>query len=187
MIEKREDEWQELETKAERMLENPWLLPRDAILKFYKPILRLWEYPSFSPYKVWVFCKPDFRTINPQTLIIRKVIWDRNADFDRLEKPLEGLKKGFDTIPRFEIKSVEISKGIFDEIFSELKQIQFPAFANYGKTIGIDGVRYGIETFDFTHRTNISWWSHYPEEWQNLVEWFEKTTDFLQAKFSKVS
>ena len=123
MIEKREDEWQELETKAERMLENPWLLPRDAILKFYRPILRLWIYPSFSPYKVWIFCKPDFRKINPMTFIIREVTWDRNADAQRLNNPLEGLKKGFHTEPEIELKSIEIEKEMFDKIFSELKQI----------------------------------------------------------------
>lgn len=186
MIENRQEEFQVLESKAMRLLENPDLLPKDALLKFYKPILRLWIYPSFSPYKVWIFCEPDFRTIKPDNLIIREIIWDRNEDSRRFTNPLEGLKKGFHTEPELLTKSVEIEKQVFDKIFNELKQIPFPAFANYNKTIGIDGVRYGVETFDTTHRTNISWWSHYPEEWQGLIEWFEKTTNFLQEKFSKI-
>lgn len=97
------------------------------------------------------------------------------------------MKKGVHTEPEIEIRSIEIEKEIFDKFFSELKQIEFPAFANYRKSIGIDGIRCGIETFDTTHSTNISWWSVYPKEWQNLVEWFEKTTGFLQAKFSQVN
>lgn len=187
MIEKREKEWRELESRALSLLENPNLLAKDAVLKFYEPILRLWIYPSFSPYKVWVFGEPDFQTKKAKNLIIREVIWDRNTDFKRLANPLEGLKKGFDAEPNFEIKSVEIQKEAFDKIFSELEQIRFPAFAGYKKTIGIDGIRYGIETFETTHRTNVSWWSVYPEEWQNLVEWFEKITGFLQAKFSEIN
>lgn len=187
MIENRSEEFQEIESKAMRLLENPNRLPKDAILKCYKQILRLWIYPSFSPYKVWIFNEPDFRTIKPNNIIIRQVIWDRNTDYQRLSNPLEGLKKGFHIEPNLEIKSVEIKKECFDEIFEELKQIQFPAFANYGKTIGIDGISCGIETFDFTHTTNISWWSVYPKEWQNLVEWFEKTTDFLEDKFSNIN
>lgn len=164
MIEKRDKEWQELESKAENLLQNSGLLPKDAILKFYNPILRLWIYPSFSPYKVWIFYEPDFRTIQPENLIVRQIIWERDADGQRLNNPLEGLEKGFHTEPKLEIESTEIKKEIFTKIFSELQQIHFPAFANYRKSVGIDGIRYGIETFDFTHKTNISWWSIYPEE-----------------------
>lgn len=185
MIEHREKEWQELESKAVKLLNNPYLLPKDAILKFYQPILRLWIYPSFSPCKVWIFNEPNFRTIKPKTLIVRQVRWDGNADYERLNNPLEGLKKGFHTEPKLEIESIEITKEVFGKIFSELQQIQFPAFANYRKSVGIDGIRYGVETFDFTDRMNISWWSVYPEEWQNLVDWFEKTTDYLQTELFK--
>jgi hypothetical protein len=96
------------------------------------------------------------------------------------------LKEGFHTEPKLEIKAIEITKETFNKIFNDLQQIQFPAFANYGKSVGIDGIRYGIETFDFTHRTNISWWSYYPEEWQSLVDWFENMTKFLEEEFSKI-
>lgn len=185
MLEKREKEWRKLESEAENLLNNPYLLTENATSKFYKPILRLWIYPSFSPYKVWIFNEPDFRTVKPNNLIIRQIIWDREADYQRLANPLEGLKKGFHINPDFETKSAEIQKENFDEIFENLKRIHFPAFANYGKAIGLDGVRYGIETLDFSHRTNISWWSVYPEEWKNLIDWFEKTTNYLESAFSK--
>jgi hypothetical protein len=185
MVENRQEEWQMLESKAMQMLEKPRLLPKDAILKFYEPILRLWIYPSFSPYKVWIFYEPNFRTIALSNLIIREITWDRGKDYERLTNPLTGLKKGFDTEPRFEFKSFEIEKETFDRFFSELKQIEFSAFANY-KMIGIDGVTSGIETIGFICNTRISWWSNYPKEWKNLVGWFENTTDFLQGEFSKV-
>lgn len=173
-----------LEEEAMRMLENPSLLPKeDAILKFYEPILRLWTYPSFSPYKVWVFCEPNFRTINPSDLIIRKVIWDRHTDLDRLANPLEGLKKGFDTEPRLVIRSTKVEREIYENLYSKLNEIKFSAFASEG-TFGVDGESYGIESFCFSNSTRVSWWSVYSDEWQNLVEWFRKTTEFLENKFS---
>ncbi len=186
MIEKREKEWQELETKAFQMLENPSFLSKDTILKFCQPILRLWIYPSFEPHKMWIFYEPDFRTIQPKTLIVRQVVWDRNDDGQRLNDPLKGLKEGFHTEPTFEIKSIEITKENFNKMFDELQNIQFPAFANYKKSIGIDGVRCGIETYDFTHHTNIYWWSVYPKEWQNLVNWFNEAKHFLEIEFSEI-
>lgn len=185
MIEKREKEWHDLAARAEKMLNNPKLLRTEAILKFYQPILRLWIYPSFEPYEVWTFCEPNFATIRPTNLKVINAVWDQNEDYRRLSDPLKGLKEGFHVEPQIDVRSIEITKKTFDEIFFELQKIQFPAFANYRKSVGIDGIRYGVETFDFTHRTKISWWSVYPEEWQSLIDWFEKTTKFLESEFSK--
>lgn len=187
MIEKREKQWLELEAKAEKLLENPYLLPKEAILKFYSPVLRLWTYPSFEPYKVWIFSEPDFRTIRPKNLKIIRAFWDRNEDYRRLSHPLEGLKKGFHSEPEIEVRSIEITKEVFEQIFCELKQIRFPAFSNYRRIMGTDGVQSGIETFDLTHRTTVSWWSVYPEEWEGLIDWFEKTIAFLECEFSKLN
>lgn len=185
MRENRPEDWQQLQLKAREILDNPDLLPKDALLKFYQPLLRLWIYPSFAPNKAWLFYKPNFRTINSKIFIVREVTWDGNADYKRLANPLEGLKRGFHSEPEIAIKSIEIEQQIFEEIFSDLKTIQFPAFASYG-SFGIDGTSYGIETFDFTGNTRISWWSHYPTEWQNLIEWFQKTTRYLEQSFSTV-
>lgn len=186
MIEKRQNQWNLLEDKALKMLATLDLLPKEAVLKFYQPILRLWIYPSFEPYRVWHFCKPDFKTINPKKIRIIKAVWNRNEDSRRLGDPLKGLKEGFELEPRIEVSSIEIEMEFFETIFDELKQIQFPAFANYRNSIGIDGVRSGIETFDFTHRTTISWWSVYPTEWQKIVDWFEKVRKFLEEKFNQL-
>jgi hypothetical protein len=185
MIEKRQKEWYELEAKAEKLLNDPRLLPKEAILKFYEPVLRLWIYPSFEPYKIWVFSEPNVKTIRPDKLKVIRAIWQRGEDYQRLNDPIRGLKEGFHTEPKLEVQSIDLTKELFDMIFSKLQQIQFSVFANYRKSVGVDGVRYGIETFNSTHRTNISWWSVYPEEWQSLIDWFEQTTDFLENEFSK--
>lgn len=183
MFEKRENEWNLLEDKALKMLANIHLLPKDAILRFYRPVLRLWIYPSFEPHQVWFFSEPDFKTINPKTFRIIKAVWDRNEDYKRLSNPFKGLREGFGSEPKIEVSSIEIEREFFENLFNDLQTIPFPAFANYRKSIGIDGVRSGIETFDFTHRTTISWWSIYPTEWQKIVDWFEKTVDSIEKKF----
>lgn len=184
MIEKREKDWEILEQRAVKTLESSYLLCKDVILKFYKPILRLWIYPSFEPYQVWYFSEPDFKTISLKNFKVIQGIWNRNEDFQRLNNPIEGLKKGFETEPKIEVSSIEIEKEVFEKIFDELRQIQFSAFANYRKSIGIDGVRCGIETFDFTHTTNISWWSVYPKEWQRLIDWFDATILLIRERFN---
>ena len=184
MIERCEKEWSELENKAFELLRSFRLLSKKEVSKLYNPMLRLWIYPSFQPYQVWYFCEPHFKAAHLKNFKIIGAIWDRNEDYRRLSDPLKGLKEGFEAEPRIEVSSIEIEREFFEKIFDELKQIQFPAFANYRKSIGIDGVRSGIETFDTTHKTSISWWSVYPDEWQNIIDWFEKTVDLIEEKFN---
>ncbi len=185
MIEKRQKEIKELEENAMQILDNPELLPKDSAFNFWNPILRLWVYPSFETYKVWVFYEANYQTIKLTDISIREITWDRLADLERLMNPLEGLKKGFDTKPQIESKSVKIEAESFKDIFNSLQNIDFPAFANYKRNIGVDGVYYGIETIDFTHNTTVSWWSVYPKEWEKLIEWFEKVTNFLEETFAE--
>ncbi len=185
MIEKREKEWQELETKARQMLADPRLLPKDETTKHFAPVLHLWISPTFTPEKHWVFYKPQPQ-INPLPKpFVRQMVWQRQTDFKRLNDPLTGLKEGFHAEPTFETKTVGIEPEIFNNLHDRLSEIRFPAFAK-DEILGLDGERFGIETLGFYHQTKVSWWSAYPKEWQELVSWFEKTEAFLKAEFSKI-
>lgn len=184
MLEKREKEFQELEQKALRMLENPKLLPNDETTKNFTATLHLWISPSFTPDKHWYFYKPH-RRLNPQPKpFIRQMIWQKQNDFQRLNDPLIGLKEGFHTEPTFEIKKIEIEKEFFEKLNKQLSEISFPPFVE-DEMLGLDGQQSGIETLGFYHRTRVSWWSVYPKEWQSIVEWFEKTRHYLETEFSK--
>lgn len=99
MIERREKEWAELESKATDLIEHPDLLPKGEHLRGFVPRFRLWRYPAFESYQLWiVYQKSDLQAV------ARKVMWDRIADMTRLSNPLEGLKKGFHTNPNLNIK-----------------------------------------------------------------------------------
>lgn len=183
MTEKREKEFQELEQKALRMLENPRFLPEDETTRNFVPTLHLWIAPTFTPDRHWYFYEPQ-RQLNPQPKpFVRQMIWQRQSDFQRLNNPLTGLQRGFHTEPTFEIKKFEIEKEMFENLHRQLSEISFPAFAK-DEILGLDGERFGIETLGFYHQARVSWWSVYPKEWQNIVEWFEKTKGFLENEFS---
>ena len=182
MIEKREKEWQELEAKARQMLGNLHLLPKDETTKNFAPTLHLWITPTFTPEKHWVFYKPRPQ-INPQpNPFVRQLIWQKQSDYKRLNNPLTGLQEGFHADPTFETKTVEIEKEMLDALHQQLSEIRFPAFAR-DKILGLDGERCGIEILGFYHQARVSWWSVYPDDWQELVRWFEKIQTFLEEKF----
>lgn len=185
MIEKREKEFQELRQKVLRMFENPKFLPNDETTKNFTPTLHLWIAPTFTPDKHWFFYKPQ-RQLNPQPKpFVRQLIWQRQNDFQRLNDPLVGLKEGFHADPTFEIKKIEIERNFLENFHKQLSEISFPAFVE-DDILGLDGEKSGIETLGLYHRARVSWWSVYPQEWQNIVEWFEKTRRFLENEFSKI-
>ncbi|HRH42198.1 MAG TPA: hypothetical protein PKY82_11275 [Pyrinomonadaceae bacterium] len=184
MIENREKEWQELEQKASQILNNPTLLPKDAINKHFDPTLHLWISPTFTPEKHWVFYQPQPQ-INPQSQpIVRQIIWQRDADFQRLNNPLVGLQQGFQAEPAFEIKTIEIEREFFRKIHTQLSKIQLLPFIQE-EIGGRDGEIFGIETLGFYHNAKISWWSEYPEEWKELADWYEKIKTLLEEKLNK--
>jgi hypothetical protein len=183
MIENREKEWQELHTKATQMLENPRLLPKDETNKLFIPILHLWISPTFTNEKHWVFYKPQTQINPPPKPFVQQLIWRKDADFQRLNNPLIGLQEGFHIEPTFEIKTVEIENEIYQKFYESLAKIELPAFIKE-EVFGLDGENFGIETLGFYHNAKITWWSAFPKEWQNLVEWFEKIRKFLEENFN---
>ena len=183
MLEKREKEWFELEAKAKQMLENVRLLPQAETTKNFVPTLHLWISPTFTPEKHWIFYKPRPQ-INPQPQpLVRQLIWQKQRDFNRLNDPLTGLREGFHAEPTFETKTVEIEKETLETWHQQLSEIRFPAFAR-DEVFGLDGETFGVEIIGFYHQARVAWWSVYPQEWQKLVDWFEKIQDFLEEKFN---
>lgn len=172
MTENREDQRQQLEATAQQILDNPRLLPRDFAAKHFNPTLHLWISPTFTPEKHWVFYEPQAQ-INPQPKpIVRQFIWNERFDFEHLP-----------TEPTFEIKTVEIELEKLRSWQNQLSKISFPAFISEDYN-GRDGEIVGIETLNFFHSAKISWWSEYPAEWQNLVDWYEKVRKFLEENFN---
>lgn len=183
MLEKREKEWQELEAKVKQILENPRFLPKDETTKQFIPTLHLWIAPAFSSDKHWFFYEPRVQ-LNPQPKPrVRQLCWKKQDDFKRLNNPLIGLKEGFHSEPSFDIKTVEIDKEIFKKFHNQLSNIRLPAFVK-DDFLGLDGEHFGVETLGSYHNAKISWWSSYPEEWQELVEWYAKVREFLEGKFN---
>ena len=183
MIENREKEWQQLESTARQMLDNPRLLPIDSITKNFTPTLHLWISPTFTPEKHWVFYQPQPH-INPQpTPIVQQIIWQKDADFQRLNNPLIGLQNGFHSEPTLEIKTIEIENEKFQKLLTQLSKVYLPPFIQ-PEMNGRDGEVCGVETLDYFYSGRITWWSEHPKVWQDLANWFEKVRKFLEEHFN---
>jgi len=180
MIEKLEKEWKELERKALQMLENPRLLHKDSQVENFSQTLHLWISPTFTPEKHWVFYQPQAQINPPPKPSVQQIIWQRNADFQRVKNSPEA----FHDEPTFEIKTIEIEKENYSKIRSELSKIKLSPFIEVEMN-GRDGEICGVETLDSFYSGRIVWWSEYPEEWKELADWYEKVKKFLEEKFNE--
>lgn len=182
MIENRENEWQNLQTKMTQMLEKPRLLPKDLQIKNFNQTLHLWVSPTFTPEKHWIFYTPQLQ-INPQPKpMVQQIIWQRETDFQRLNDPLIGLQEGFHIEPTFEIKTIEIESEFYRKLRAELAKIKLPPFIEEEMN-GHDGEIFGMETLNLFYSGRITWWSSPPVKWKELVDWYEKVRRFLEEKF----
>jgi hypothetical protein len=185
MTKNREKEWQNLLTKATQMLENPHLLPTDRKNKQFNPTLHIWISPTFTPDKHWVFYTPQHQ-LNPQPKpIVRQIVWRKELDYPRLMNPETDLQDEVQLEPTFEIKTIEIEKEDFDKIRCELEKIAVSPFIS-DEILGLDGEHFGVETLGFYHNAKITWWSSFPEEWKELVDWFKRVNGFLDKHFSDI-
>jgi hypothetical protein len=183
MTENREKEWLNLLSKATQMLDNPRLMPKDLQIQQFNQTLHLWISPTFTPDKHWIFYKPQSQ-INPQPkIIVQQIIWEKREDFQRLINSAFDLQDEFQLEPTFEINTIEIEQESFVKLYNELSKIQLPPFINV-ETNGRDGEFFGIETLDLFYSGRITWWSSYPDEWEELVDWYAKIRKFLEEKFN---
>ncbi|MCD9185604.1 MAG: hypothetical protein LUM44_04170 [Pyrinomonadaceae bacterium] len=180
MRENQDREWENLLTKVTQMLENPRLLPKDLQVKQFSQTLHLWISPTFTPEKHWVFYAPQPQIEPPPKPVVQQIIWQRETDFQLVMNSVTD----FQTEPSFEIKTIEIDREFYRKIRTELSKIKLSPFVEVEMN-GRDGEIFGIETLDLFYNGRIVCWSECPNEWQELLDWYEKVRKFLEEKFSE--
>lgn len=173
-----EKEWSELEEKAMYLLSHPHLLPEQKGLGKFHLALRLWHYPAFEKYTVWLV----YRGVKDDTsCLLREVVWDMQDEAERMLNPLEGLKRGFHIEPTFRTRTIEIKREETDNRLAELQSLSLPAFIHSDR-IGLDGESFGIAVGTGFLNAQVSWWCDGPEEWQQVITWFNQMKAYLVAE-----
>ena len=178
MVENRQTEWDELEAKASAILENlePLLIGRSTDRRY--PTLRLSESPSFEPYRVWAVFETTVSGNRPPEAWLRRAVWERGADLQRLRDPMTGLKEGFHTDPSVTFSEAALPRKELAAALSALSALVFPAFAGR-EVIVLDGIRYGIEMFGSSTTVRLSWSRDSVPAYGSLSEWFQNTTNMF--------
>jgi hypothetical protein len=146
--------------KALALLEHPESYPGLPGHAGSRLLLRVWRYPSFTPYFAWaVIASRD-------VLFLRRVVWDQAARIL--------------PTPRTFGCEIPLQKGTFEPIMARLRTIQIPPFLPV-PTIGLDGTSYGVEYGDFILSCKLTWWETPPVEWTPLQQWHTATTQLFES------
>ncbi len=195
-MERRGDEQAELERCAVAKLKAAFdLEPRDA-LSGVSPLVRLWRYPSFEPYRSWLICTslPELNVIAQTAKVrvansidqltkVRQVIWDRPHDMERLIDPMVGLRCGFGSEPQaLKVRDVVLTSAGLLEWFQKGKSLPMPSWQHEGSA-GCDGETFGFESYGFLGRLCVEWWCDGPLDWKPFTDWVAEGRSLLESAF----
>lgn len=159
------DEWSTLERSA-----------RDA-LNAGNWVVRLGMFPSFS--EAWMIgIKPYNRRRPDRTrdvgLEVCCRMWRRHEDAEKLRTPVERLRHPRPLAPTIQSTAATIEREQVDRIEASLEHIRIPVLPSL-EVVGLDGTTYELAARGSMHGSEFQWWSHPPEAWSPLVEWWKGT------------
>jgi hypothetical protein len=134
-LEQRPGERQALETRGQRALEDATQHEPREVVRYLRPLLRLWRYPAFFAHTSWtVFDPPDQADMR----LVRQVQWDRPHDLRRFADPLEGVKQGFHAPPSVGVRDARVADDRLRAHLEELSRLPIPV-AGIEAPFGVDG------------------------------------------------
>jgi len=173
--ENRGHEFLEVERLAVSYMKHPHEMPKAQSLAAWKPIVLLWDFPSFRPYRSWGIFQRRERRASKDLSLVRQITWDRGADAERLSNPLTGLREGFHVQPTLEVRDRPLDTARLERFLDELRSISFPAFCAQG--FGIDGDIFGVAYPQLS--LSVEWWCEGPASWEALTHWAYTMREWL--------
>lgn len=151
------------EDAAIELLQHPETFPSLPERHAANRELCLWRLPAFEPHSSWSI----FRVPRSKDFFLRRLEHD----------PRRGLPTNVEDAHVFGCE-VPISAGLVEDIVASLEGIATPMFRR-PRTMGLDGVSYGLHLGGFFQGTRVNWWSHPSDEWLPLMRLHEQLVERL--------
>ncbi len=175
----------ELERRAIHGIENGDVLQRsDGIRR--RIALHLFikgRYPiSFKGWTIYQhFNSADFNA--DSTYSVMKAGWNWKADMKRADQT---PPTDFKPEPTWNIKQAPLERDAIEARLRKGSAIPVPIVGVLG-AVGKDGADYGLKWDDRSTGVAIYFWSHGPKEWEALINWMRKLTNYLDAELRKAA
>jgi hypothetical protein len=165
-----ENQWAELEARAQRLLEHPKDLEPREVIRLYGSLLRLWHYPVYGSQTTWTILSPGKKASPGSLPMVREVVWDRDADNERLFASAESLTRDTATQPTLRVRDAVLPAPMLDRFLAQGASLSVPVIV-LAKSGGVDGEYFGLETYEVSPFVRLQWWCDGPTEWRHFTDW----------------
>lgn len=164
------DELAALEETASRVLESPF--GQGPSRKTGVLLLRVWQRPSFDAHTSWTLVRSTASAdANPKQYQVREVEWDRMKDLQEHGSVLGRLNVRLHRpSPRLTVRDAMAPASLVDPLLERLETLSLPIVTSANVT-GIDGTRYGLETYGSLGSFHVQWWASGPKSWVGVRLW----------------
>lgn len=143
----------------------------------FATLMRLWHYEDAGQWRAWSISRRS-SAIDASVLLVRKVLWDRPAEFARIAGPrapaaLPPLLSLFEA--RFPVES-------WNSLLQEVTALRVLPLLP-GREIPSGGARerFGLAYRLPTQTVSFEWWGTPPAEWRELAEWSSRALGAMEA------
>jgi hypothetical protein len=166
--------WEQVQARAERLLEHPRdLEPRD-VLRPYSSLWRLWHSPPYGPQTTWTVLLPGRKLHPGSPARVREVTWDRNAEHERLF----GGSGEVTAAPAVRVRDAYLPMDALQELVLEGARLAVPLLA-FVRGPMLDEELFGLETYEVSPFVHVQWWGGGPPGWRHFTEWVARLRGFL--------
>jgi hypothetical protein len=166
--------WDQLQARAERLLEHPKDLPPRDPLRWYGSLWRLWHYPPYGLQTTWTVLLPGRKAPAGVPPRVREVTWDRPGDQERLFGAAEEVGPS----PTVRARDAYLSVEGLQELVLEGGRLAVPLLEFVRRPMP-DEELFGLETYEVSPFVRVQWWGEGPPGWRHFTEWIVRLRAFL--------
>jgi hypothetical protein len=137
------------------------------------PSFRVWHFPPAGPQTSWVLFHGRVDDPLSGTPLVRRVVWDRDADLERLET---GTRRRPTLEPTLTITEREPDTGMLSRVMREATGLGVPQHRLVRPYVSHDRAEFGLEGFDVEGSdgrpiVRIEWDRNPPPDLEALAGW----------------
>lgn len=171
-------------------------VPNDALRQWYfdraelldpEPVrfdvrLRVWRLPSRDTWRHWVVLEPRTSPGDTAAWLVRMTTRKRSAAPSEGERASRVASLIAD---RHSLGLHEVRVGLesLRPLLSSLAALSLPIRAE--RTLGLDGIRSGVEIRNELTEGRFSWWGRGPKEWKSMIGWHDSAVELLGGLFNR--
>jgi len=156
-------------------------LPRHLVASF-----RLWHYPAAGPQSSWAVFHGSIDNPQAGAPRVRRLIWDRDADLERLTLGTRLRPRLEPTLARVE---AELDVRALSAFMTSAGRLSMPRHRLTRPYVSGQPPEFGLEGFDLEGRdgrpiVRMEWERNPPLQLESVVGWTDQVRDWLRRSLS---